>query len=97
MRPLIFECPRTRSAIDAGIRTDKNTLAAARNATFKVYCRHCCSSHELPITCGHLAEAAVPEVLQGREPPKAPTLVVAINALRISWLQRGLFDQKGGD
>jgi len=94
MTPLIFECPRTRRAIDAGVRMDKATLAAAGAATFKLYCPHCCSSHELSIKCGRLAEASVPEGLHEHEPPKAPALAIAINALRISWLQRGLTDRK---
>ena len=93
MFPLIFECPRTRRVIDAGIRTDKNTLAAAGTGIFKLYCPHCSSSHELPIKCGRLAEASVSDVLHGHEPPKPPSLAIAINALRISWLQRGLADR----
>ena len=89
MTPLIFECPRTSRVIDAGIRTDKNTLAAAGTATFKLYCPHCSSSHELPIKCGRLAEASVSDWddLDGNEPPKPPSLAIAINALRISWLR----------
>jgi hypothetical protein len=93
MSPLIFECPRTRRAIDAGVRMDKNTLAATGSAIFKLYCPDCCGSHELLIKCGRLAETAAPEV-NGHQPPKAPTLAIAINALRISWLKRGLPDCK---
>jgi hypothetical protein len=94
MTALIFECPRTRGAIDAGIQMDKNTLAAARPVTLKVYCPHCRSSHELPLQCGRLYEARGPSILGEAEPPKAPALTIAINALRISWLKRGLRGHK---
>jgi len=90
MTPLIFECPRTRRAIDAGIRMDKDTLAATSPMTLKVSCPYCCSTHELPIGCGRLSEACDPEVLSEPKPTKAPILAIAINALRISCLRRGL-------
>jgi hypothetical protein len=90
MTPLIFECPRTRRAIDAGIQTDKDTLAAAGGVSLKIHCSHCGGIHELPVKRGRLAEAWVPEVLHRSEPPKAPALAIAINALRIFWLQAGL-------
>jgi hypothetical protein len=93
MMPLVFECPRTRGAIDAGIETDKSTLAAASRVTLKVYCPHCRSTHELPLQCGRLHEACGANVLGEAEPPKAPALTIAINALRISWLKRGLVER----
>lgn len=94
MTPLIFECPRTRRAIDAGIQTDKTTLAAVSAATLQLYCPHCRTSHELPIHGGHLSEACSPKALGEPELPKAPALTIAINALRISWLKRGLTGRK---
>jgi hypothetical protein len=91
--PLVFECPHTRGAIDAGIQTDKNTLAAASRVTLKVYCPHCRSTHELPLQSARLYEACGPKVLSEAEQPKAPALTIAINALRISWLKRGLVER----
>lgn len=90
MTLLIFECPRTRRAIDAGIETDKDTLAAVSSATLRLSCPHCGRTHELPIKSGHLSAACIPEVLAESAAPKAPILAVAINALRIFWLQQGL-------
>lgn len=91
MTPLIFECPRTRRAIDAGVLMDKDTLATASAVKLTLYCRHCCSSHEFPVKCGRLSESCAQEVLDGgAEPPKTPALAIAINALRIFWLQQGL-------
>jgi len=74
MTLLIFECPRTRRAIDAGIQTDKDTFAAVSSATLRLSCPHCCSTHELPIKNGRLSVACVPEVPGQRETPKAPAL-----------------------
>ncbi len=90
MNPLLFRCPRTRRAIDAGIQMDKNTLATASPVMLQVYCYHCCGTHALPLKLGSLSEDCVQEVLDEPEPPKAPALAIAINALRIFWLQRGL-------
>jgi hypothetical protein len=90
MTLLIFECPRTHRVIDAGIQTDMDTLAAVSSATLRLSCPHCCSTHELPIKYGRLSVACIPEVLAEPETPKAPVLAVAINALRIFWLQQGL-------
>jgi hypothetical protein len=90
----MFDCPRTRRAIDAGIQTDKKTLAAASAATVALYCPHCRSTHELPLRCGRLSEACAAKVSGEPEPPKAPALAIAINALRISWLRRGLSGRK---
>lgn len=94
MIPLIFECPRTRGAIDAGLQTDETTLAAASRVTLKVHCPHCHSTHELPIQGGRLYETCGPHILDEAEPPKAPALAIAINALRISLLKRGLRGRK---
>ena len=85
MTPLTFECPRTCGTIDTGIHTDANALAAAGRATLKLYCPHCRSTHELPLHCGRLSKST-----DETEPPKAPALTIAVNALRISWLKRGL-------
>lgn len=90
MNPLIFECPHTRRAIDPGIRMDKNTLAAASHATLRLSCPYCRRTHELPIECGHLSDAYIPDALDEPKSRKAPVLAVAVNALRISWLRRGL-------
>lgn len=84
---LLFECPRTHREIDAGIQTDKDTLAAVSSATLKLSCPHCDSTHELPIKYGRLSDLGV---LDESETSKAPVLAVAINALRIFWLRRGL-------
>jgi hypothetical protein len=89
MTPLIFECPHTRRTIDAGIQTDTKTLAAVRTATLKLDCPHCRSIHELPLQCGRLSK-----ISSQSDPPKGPALTVAINALRISWLKRGLSGRK---
>lgn len=95
MKALIFECPRTRCSIDAGIQMDKSTLAAVEAATLRLYCPHCLSSHELPIRCALVSEGCDPRALGESELPKTPALTIAINALRISWLKRGLGGHKG--
>lgn len=89
MAPLIFECPRTRRAIDTGIQTDEYTLAAVTPVKLKLYCSHCCSTHELPIRRARLAEAWITEVLEPKT-PKPVALSIAVNALRIFSLKRGL-------
>lgn len=90
MIPLVFECPRTGAPIDAGVAMDQNALAAAGRVTVPVYCPHCGATHALPLHRGQLSEAGTPHVLGEAEPPKAPALAIAINALRISLLKRGL-------
>lgn len=90
MIPLVFECPRTGAAIDAGVAMDQNALAAARQVTVAVYCPHCRVTHELPLHRGQLSQACDPNALAAAEAPKAPALAIAINALRISLLKRGL-------
>jgi hypothetical protein len=93
MARLIFECPRTRRQIDAGIETDSFSLAAVRPVKLWLYCSHCRKNHKLPIHCAHLIESWTPE-LGGRDTPKEPRLSIAINALRISLLASGLTKQK---
>jgi hypothetical protein len=66
MTTLIFECPRTRRVIDAGIHTDEDTLAGVRSIELKVYCSHCCNTHEFPVAYGRLSEDQV-EVLGVRD------------------------------
>ena len=90
MGRLILECPRTRRAIDAGIQMDEATFNAANPATVKLSCPYCSATHELRVQCGHLSEACDPEVFVEPEPPRPPALTIAVNALRIRWLQRGL-------
>lgn len=63
MAPLIFECPRTSRAIDAGIQTESRTIAAASCVKLTVFCPHCRSPHEFPIKYGRLSEARMPEIL----------------------------------
>lgn len=93
MTPLVFECPRTRRAIDAGVQMDRNTLIAASHATLKLPCSYCGISHEFPVERGRLAESVcLSEALVEPQPPKLPALTIAINALRIWWLRRGLAD-----
>jgi hypothetical protein len=90
MPTLLFECPRTRRAIDAGIYTDSGTLAAVRPVKLRLYCSHCRRTHDLPIRGARLSENRMPELSGWQDAPKAPSLTIAINALRISLLEQGL-------
>lgn len=83
MRPLTFECPRTRREIDAGIETDSRTIAAVTPVKLAVYCPHCDSSHEFPIRRARLSTACISEVLGVPERSNPPA--IAADALRTFW------------
>jgi hypothetical protein len=65
----------------AGIRMDKDTLAATSPIIVKLFCLHCGSTHERRIKCGRLSEACVPEIPAEPKPAEAPALTIAIYAL----------------
>lgn len=88
MATLMFECPSTRRAIDAGIEVDGVTLAAIRPVKLRLYCSHCRRDHEFAIHRGQLFEGGPPDAstLQNN----SPWLSIAINSLRMSELKSGL-------
>jgi hypothetical protein len=76
---------------------DKDILAATSPVIVKLFCLHCGCTHERRIKCGRLSAACVPEILAEPKLAEAPALTIAIYALRISWLRRGLGDRRGAD
>jgi hypothetical protein len=89
MAPLLFECPRTRRTINAGIEMDKVTLAAIRPVKLRLYCSHCRRDHDFAIHCGRLSDNWTRDALVSHQ-NTSPRVSIAINSLRISELKSGL-------
>jgi hypothetical protein len=58
MERLIFTCPRTRRAVDAGIETELDTLLRIRTSPVRMRCPFCGERHEWEVRDAQLARAA---------------------------------------